>query len=169
MISASVIELSARGADGPRARIAIRQVLKSTGAYPGGVMTVVTIERIARLNALVRAAARDTADEPTAEQDRLLVQACADTCRLLRDWLDSDEWSARRAPRRPQYPQAAGQDYLDLLDRALGDLLDRAAQLAGVLTCPPCWSMTHGPRSAARLVAMPCGAAGVCSTRRASA
>ena len=83
MISACVIELSARGADGPRTRIAIRQVLKSTGAYPGGVMTAVTIERIARLNALVRAAARDTADEPTAEQDRLLVQACADTCRLL--------------------------------------------------------------------------------------
>lgn len=99
-------------------------------------MTAVTIERIARLNALVRAAAHDTADEPAAEQDRLLVQACADTCRLLRDWLDSDEWSARRAPRRPQYPQAAGQDYLDLLDRALGDLLDRAAQLAGSIDLP---------------------------------
>jgi hypothetical protein len=64
------------------------------------------------------------------------VQACADTCRLLRDWLDSDEWSARRAPRRPQYPQAAGQDHLDLLDRALGDLLDRAAQLAGSIDLP---------------------------------
>jgi len=99
-------------------------------------MTAVTIERIARLNALVRAGVRDRADAPTAEQDRLLVEACADTCRLLRDWLDSDEWSARRARRRPQYPQAAGQDYLDLLDGALGDLLDRAAQLAGSIDLP---------------------------------
>ncbi len=57
-------------------------------------MNAVTIERIARLNALVRAAVRDTADKPAAEQDWLLAQACADTCRLLRDWLDSDEWSA---------------------------------------------------------------------------
>jgi len=34
MISASVIELSARGTNDRAAPIAIRKVLKSTGAYP---------------------------------------------------------------------------------------------------------------------------------------
>ena len=63
-------------------------------------MASVTIDRIDGVrrdiaDAVNRTAPGSTLPEP--EQERLLAQACTETCQLLTDWADSPQWISARS------------------------------------------------------------------------
>jgi hypothetical protein len=99
-------------------------------------MASVTIDRIDGVrrdiaDAVIRTAPGSTLPEP--EQERLLTQACVETCQLLTDWVNSPRWedldqaqdASLRELLQDQEPLS------ELLGPLFGDALDRAADRGG--------------------------------------
>ena len=66
-------------------------------------MAAVTPQRLTAVYAGVNDVLARTSESsplPGAEQDRLLADACAEVCDLLKDWLTSEDW--RRMRPRPE-------------------------------------------------------------------
>jgi hypothetical protein len=90
----------------------------------------VTIDRIDGVrrdiaDAVIRTAEGSTLPEP--EQERLLAQACIETCALLTDWVGSPQWEDLR-PERDGVLREALQDqeqFGELLGPLFGDAIER--------------------------------------------
>lgn len=100
-------------------------------------MAAVTRERIILVRTHVAEAVLRTSEDsvlPGAEQDRLLVQACGESCELLRDWLTGPGWAGMHpgasARMRAADVVAAREDFTSFLDETLADAVTRAG-LAG--------------------------------------
>jgi hypothetical protein len=99
-------------------------------------MSRLTMQRIAAVQADVATAlARSSAGSTlsAAEQDRLLAQACIESCELLRDWLDDPWWSAaRHGGKRPAREFVPAQDeFANFLGTDLKAYLNHARE-AGI-------------------------------------
>lgn len=75
---------------------------------------------------------------PEAEQDRLLAQACAESCSVLGGWLGSPEWAAARPAGRAPIADAIPdwqrvRPFLDPLKEALTEIAQRQEGLPGAL------------------------------------
>jgi hypothetical protein len=99
-------------------------------------MTSVTIERIKGVRRDIADAVNQTSPGstlPNVEQDRLLAQACTETCQLLTDWVDSTLWQAldlgEDAPLAEVFQDQ--QPLVDLLGDLFGDALERTLDRRG--------------------------------------
>ena len=94
-------------------------------------MASVTIDRIDGVRRDIADAVNRTAPGstlPESEQERLLAQACTETCALLTDWADSPQWQDLH-PERDGVLREALQDqeqFGELLGPLFGDAIERA-------------------------------------------